>query len=190
MFRILLLVAVVFCIGLASGVYAQDAGRRTQELAAALDKTKYKKKEKRNITTEVYVDVKHEPVVRSSTGEYAGVYESSDSGYRLELRAASANGEVEGSGYDTVDFDNGQRASFTLKDARIDGALLTGTKVFENGASEKFEGVFANRTAVTGRNPNEITSRETNYGLGFIQKNAPADKSANWMNRVFLEFKR
>ena len=53
MSRILVLALVlVFCGGLIGGVYAQGADR-TQELVAALDKTKYKKKEKRDFKIEI-----------------------------------------------------------------------------------------------------------------------------------------
>ena len=194
MSRILLVVAIVFCIGLACSVKAQDAGQRTRELVAALDKTKYKKKEKRDFAIEIYIDIKNEAVVKGSPAEYAGVYESGDSGYRLDLRVSA--GLVTGSGYDTTNFDNAQKLSFTLKDARIDGALLTGVKVYENGETRKFEAVFVNRTVTTGKNPNEIADRQTSYGLGFIESSAPAIAGSNrmapstggtWTNRVFLE---
>jgi hypothetical protein len=186
MFRILFLVAVIFCIGLTSAVYAQDVSQRTRDLVAALDKTKYKKKEKRNISIEVYVDIKNEPALKSPT-EYSGLYESEDHSYQLNL-SVSANGAAAGSGYDTANFDNGQKVNFTLKDARVEGALLTATKIFDNGTSERFEAAFVNRTVSAGQNPNSISTHDTSYGLGFIQ--GGTDKNANWTNRVFLEFKR
>lgn len=183
MYRTLLLVTVVFCVGLASDVDAQDAAQRTHALAAALDKTKYKKKEKKNISIELYVDIKNEPVIKNNISEYAGVYTSSDSDYRLELRIMS-NGTVEGGGYDTVNFDSSQKQNFTLKDARIKGALLTGTKVFDGGQTERLEAIFTNRTVISGKNRNEIATRETAYGLGFIRTHG------SWTTRVFLEFRR
>lgn len=195
MSRILLVVAVVFCIGLACSVKAQDAGQRTQVLIAALDKTKYKKKEKRDFAIEMYIDIKNAAALKSSSAEYAGLYESQDSGYRLDLRVSA--GTVTGSGYDTANFDSAQKVSFTLRDARIDGALLTATKVYENGETRRFEAAFVNRTVTTGKNPNEITDRQTSYGLGFIESSTPviaggSDRMApsaggSWTNRVFLE---
>jgi hypothetical protein len=80
MLRISLLIAVIFFVGLSAEVYAQDS--RTQELAAALDKTKYKKKEKKNISIEFYIDIKNEAVVRAPA-DYAGSYDSDDSGNTL-----------------------------------------------------------------------------------------------------------
>src|SRR5688572_7897298 len=99
MFRITFLIAVVFSILFTSGVYAQDAGQRTRELVASLDKTKHKKKIKRiapttpsaaaaatpplaggelkqDITVEVYVDIKNEAAVRADASEYSGTYEA------------------------------------------------------------------------------------------------------------------
>ena len=48
MLKIVFLAALMFFVGASGASYAQAAaGDRSQELAAALDKTKYKKKEKR-----------------------------------------------------------------------------------------------------------------------------------------------
>jgi hypothetical protein len=163
-------------------VYSQDAGQRARDLAASLDKTKYKKKEKRNVAIEIYIDIKNEPVVRNAAG-YSGLYQSDGHEYNLQL-SVSADGVASGSGYDSTNFDNGQKVNFTLKDARVDGALLTGTKAFDNGTSEKFEAVFVNRTVSAGQNPNSISTHDTSYGLGFVQTNG------TWTNRVFLDFMR
>jgi len=181
MSKILLPVLFIFCLGLTSAVFAQNAQSKTDELIAALAKTKYKKKEKKNISIEIYVDVKSEAVVKNDVREYSGVYEAESDEYRLELRV-SADGKVEGNGYDSW-FNNSKKQNFTLKDARIEGALLTATKVFENGETVKLEAVFNNRTVTQGKNPNEIESRDTKYGLSFIQS------YSDWTNRVFLELK-
>ena len=85
MFKLSVLIVLVVFIGLAGQTLAQDAGQRTQDLVASLDKTKYKKKEKANISIEIYVDIKNEAAVRSNPAEYSGVYDTD--GYRLELRA-------------------------------------------------------------------------------------------------------
>jgi len=178
---IILIVVLVLSIGLSDTIFAQDAEQKTQNLIDALGKTKYKKKEKKNISFELYIDIKSEAVVKNNVRDYAGVYESSATDYRIELRV-SADGKVEGNGYD-FDLNGSQKQNFTLKDARIEGALLTATKVFADGATEKLEAVFNNRTVVQGKNPNQIESRETKYGLGFI------DSWGTVTNRVFLEFK-
>lgn len=178
MLKILLLVLCVICFGLTNTAPAQNSQSKTEELIAALGKTKYKKKEKKNISIELYIDIKSEAVVKNDLRDYSGVYQS-DSDYRLELRVSSAD-KIEGSGYDGG-LNNSKRRPFTLRDARIEGALLMATKVYENGETSKLEAVFNNRTVTQGKNPNEIESRETRYGLGFIESNG------DWTNRVFLE---
>jgi hypothetical protein len=177
MLRIPLLLVVVLFVGLASEVYCQDSGQRTRELLTALDKTKYKKKEKANISIEIYIDIKNEAAFRSDPTAYSGSYESED--YRMTLNVGK-DGSATGEGYDTAG-ESSRRLNFTLRDARIQGALLTGTKVYSDGTTQPFEGVFTNRTVSTGKNADRIDSRETLFGFGFIQNNG------NWTNRVFLE---
>ncbi|HEX9961621.1 MAG TPA: hypothetical protein VGB00_11845 [Pyrinomonadaceae bacterium] len=157
-----------------------DARQKTQEVVASLDKTKYKHKVKKNFEFERYIDVKNEAVVKNPA-EYAGVYESPDSTYRIELRAGG--GKIEGGGYE-LDFQNSARVNFTLKDARIEGALLTATKVYADGNTEKLEAVFVNRTVTEGANPNKIERRETKFGLGFVDVFNETSQ-----NRVFCEYK-
>ena len=176
----ILVISLVFCFVLSNDIFAQDTRQKTQDLIAALSKSKYKKKEKENFSFERYINIKSEAVVKNNVRDYAGIYQSSEAGYQIELRV-STDGKIEGSGYDS-DFDTSQKQNFTLRDARIEGALLTATKVFADGTKEKLEAVFNNRTVIEGKNPNEINSRETKYGLGFI------DSWGTMTNRVFLEF--
>ena len=184
MLRNLLLIAVVLFVGVSVDVYAQDA--RTQELVAALDKTKYKKKEKKNISFEFFMDIKNEAVVRTPS-EYSGSYDCGDGSNVLSLQVEN-NGAVNGTGFDSHGDD--RRQSFTLKNASISGALLTGTKVYENGEQRPFEAVFVNRTTRTGKNPETIESTDTKFGLGFIENKTTVDdgsgKAMNYTNRIFL----
>jgi hypothetical protein len=184
MFQASVLIVFIICGFIsAQETFAQTSGaqQKTQEIAASLDKTKYKHKAKKNFEFERYIDVKNEAVVKSAS-EYAGVYESADLNYRVELRASG--GKIEGGGYETTDFQNPSRVNFTLKDARIEGALLTATKVYAGGNTEKLEAVFVNRTVSEGANPNKIESRETKFGLGFVSV-----FNENSQNRVFCEYK-
>jgi len=48
-------------------------------------------------------------------------------------------GRVQANGFDKT-------RAFTLENARIEGAVLTASKVYQDGATEKFEGVFLSRT--------------------------------------------
>lgn len=166
----------------AADALAQTSGNSAQasEIAALFNKTKHKVKEKHGVRIEVFVDIKSEPVVKNAV-EYSGVYQS-DMENSIELRAG-ADGRVEASGSEPSP--TGTRR-FTLKDARIEGALLTGTKVYEDGATEKFEGVFLNRTVRTGRN-----DAGTNiFGLG-VRFNPPKTLSDDnfELNKLFYERK-
>lgn len=181
MIHVFVLIVFIICGFLsAQDTFAQTSGTRTQEIVASLDKTKYKHKKKKNFEFERYIDVKNEAVVKNPS-EYAGVYESAEASYRIELRVSG--GRVEGSGHET-NFENSSRVSFTLKDARIEGALLTATKVYADGNTERLEAVFVNRTVAEGANPNKIESRETKFGLGFIYVSGEYSQ-----NRVFCEYK-
>ena len=84
MLRISLVAALALFVVVPWDVYAQNSGQTTRELVAALDKTKYKKKEKANVSIETYIDIKNEAAVRDPV-EYGGNYESEDSGCGLSL---------------------------------------------------------------------------------------------------------
>src|SRR5687768_1123023 len=186
MLRISLVVALALFIGLSCEVYGQDVDQKTRELVTALDKTKYKKKEKGNVSIEIYVNIKNEPVLRNAV-DYGGNYATEDGMHGLTLNV-DRDGRASGSGHDAID--NDRRVAFNLKDATLTGALLTATKVYENGVTQKFEAVFVNRTVSSGKNEGEIASRDTKFGLGFIQPGNSVDtagRTMSWTNRVFLE---
>ena len=80
--------------------------------------------------------------------------------YTLSIKVA-ADGSAEASGFDPGPA--GPR-KFTLRGGKITGALLTGTKVYEDGSTEKLEGVFINRTERD--SPSDAGSTE--FGLGVV----------------------
>jgi hypothetical protein len=94
MSKILAIAVVAFCFVLLPNPVMAQADRALG-LAAALDKTKYKKKEKKNISVEVFVEVKNTPAVKASPAEYTGSYSSENDADRLDLRVA-ADGTAEG----------------------------------------------------------------------------------------------
>src|SRR5687767_10983836 len=141
MSRLSLFIALVVFLGSAAAVQAQDVAQRTQELTASLDKTKHKKKEKKGFSFETYVDVKNAPATRSDPSQYSGAYKAD--GYALDLKV-NKNGEAEGTGRDQIPSD-GRDRGFTLRNARVNGALLTATKEYADGESRKFEAVFVER---------------------------------------------
>lgn len=179
------IIAVFLSVWLFSmeNIFAQNsfAEQKTQELVASLSKTKYKHKVKGSYEFEHYIDIKSEALVKNNAAEYSGKYESEDLNHRIELRVA--DGKIEGSGFDTIR-ENSRRENFSLRDAKIEGALLSAVKVYENGKTEKFEAVFVNRTISEGTNANKIEHRASNFGLGFI-----IGANQNNTERVFCENK-
>ena len=184
-----LLIIVIALIGLVGIGRGQDASPKARTLAAALDKTKYKKKEKPGISIEIYIDIKNEPAARANPADYSGTYFSDDyDGYRLDLKVG-ADGTATGSGRDSGGWNGRHGGSFTLKDARVDGAYLSATRVYESGETRPFEAVFVNRTISNGKNANQIDTRDTSFGIGFIEGDMPnsGDKGDGYTTRVFLE---
>jgi hypothetical protein len=180
MFRTALLLSFLLCFVFTFAVVAQDVSPRTRELAAALDKTKYKKKDKRDIHIEIYISINNVPSLKNSAADYTGRYESEDGNYTLSLKVAS-DGTLRSEGTALELGDQVHSVAFKLREARIDGGLLTGTKVFDDGRTEAFESAFVDRTVRTGRNAEDSKVTEVAFGLGCIQKNE------DWSNRVFMK---
>src|SRR5687767_10494219 len=114
--------------GAASSAGRQDAGALARERAARFNKDKHKVKEKRGVRLEVFVEMRAAPAVRSAA-EYSGEYVA-EPDFHLELHVA-ADGSAGGSGREPGDA-GGRR--FTLRDARVSGALLDATKVYGTDA--------------------------------------------------------
>ena len=181
MFRKVILAICICAVAIVGGAVA--FGQDAATLAAALDKNKYKKKDKSkngiNVSVEVYLDIKNVPSVKEPSA-YSGHYADEYGGFWLDLKVA-ADGTAEGSGTDTLNDDpEGKKVGFTLSNARVREAVLTAEKLFADGRKEHLDAVFVNRTTVEGTNANNITNRSTKFGLGFIQSNG------EWTNRVFL----
>ena len=179
--------AMAGLVVLRSGADAQTAAppspeNRAQAIAASFSKSKHVVREKRGVRKEKYRDVKTVPVVRADPAAYSGTYEDPDLGLSLQIRAFS-DGRVEGTGYDPLDGESGVKQRFTLRNARIDGALFTGAKVYANGSQEPFEGVFINRTSRD--NPDDTGTTE--FGLGVIGK--PIRFSGFTTNRFFYRLR-
>lgn len=143
----------------------QSASGRAQVIAARFSKSKHVVKNRRGVRAEKYLDVRSTPAVKANPVGYSGTYEVHDLGFALTLRV-DPNGFVEGTGHEPVDHENAIMRSFTLADARIRGALLTGTRVYADGARESFEGAFINKTTST--RPTDTGTAE--FGLGVIGK--------------------
>lgn len=130
-------VVITLLVACAVNAFSQSQ-TRAQTLAAAFNKHKEAVKEKYGVRMEKYKDVRSEPLVRQNIADYSGAYEVSELGYVINLRVGS-DGRVQANGFDKT-------RAFTLENARIEGAVLTASKVYQDGATEKFEGVFLRRT--------------------------------------------
>lgn len=116
-------VVIVFVIACGVTAFAQQSSpTRAQELATAFNKQKHTVKEKYGVRREKYKDVRSEPAVKQNIADYSGVYEVSDLGFVITIQAGS-DGSVQANG-------NEQGRTFRLENARIDGALLTASKIY------------------------------------------------------------
>ena len=170
---------VVIVLLIACGVSAAQQGsgqRRAQELATAFNKFKHVAKEKHGVRMEKYKDVRSEPAVKQNIADYSGVYEVSELGYVINIQAGS-------NGVQAIGNDKGR--TFRLENARIDGALLTASKVYQDGTSEKFEGVFLNRTD---RN-SPTDPGDTIFGLGVVL-NTPFESNGLTYEKLFYGLKQ
>ena len=136
------------------------AQSRTQAIVASFNKSKRAVKTRRGVRVEKYEVVRSEPVFEENARDYSGSYQVPDLGFSLELQVDD-KGNVAATGYEAVDV---VMRKFTLRAARIDGALLTATKIYEGGATAPFEGVFINRTSFDSPRDSGVTT----FGLGVI----------------------
>ena len=110
----------------------------------------------------------------ANLSDYAGVYEVSDLSFAITVQVVSG-GRVQVSGTE-------EGRAFTLDNARIEGALLSGTKIYQDGTTEKFEGVFMTRTV---RNsPTDIGV--TAFGLGVVFQ-TPFESNGIMWERLFYQ---
>ena len=160
-----------------------SAQTRTQAIAASFSKEKHVVKEKRGVRVEKYKRVRSEPLVKANPQDYSGTYEVPDMGFAIQLRV-DRNGTVEGTGYEPAGPDLSVRRSFTLRNGKIDGALLTATQVYPNGTENRFEGVFMNRSSFDSPTDKGVTL----FGLGVIGKEIAV--AGLTINRFFYELKQ
>ena len=171
-------VVIVLSVACAAGVVSQQLSSQTKarEIAAAFTKNKHAVKEKFGVRMEKYKDVRSEPAVKSNISEYSGVYEVQDLGYVISVQVGS-DGRVQASGSE-------RSRAFTLENARIDGALLTATKVYSDGAREKFEGSFLNRTDRNSPTDPGVTI----FGLGVVLT-TPFEVNGLTYDKLFYQLK-
>ena len=161
---------------------ARDPQARSRAIAASFSKFKSLSKEKHGIKKEKYLKVESQPVVKANREDYSGTYEIPDLGLALHLRV-DHSGRVEGDGYEPLGGDPAVRRAFTLKDGKIDGALLSATKSYADGDTERFEAAFMNRT--TYESPTDTGF--TRFGLGALGRSI--EVSGLTIDKFFYELK-
>ena len=185
--RSLAMAGIAGSVSLASVASAQQSSRsastenRTSAIVASFSKSKHATKVRRGVIREKYKEVRSEPVIRSDVQSLSGTYEDKDWGMALHIRV-DANGTVTGNGTEQVA--EGVMRRFELTNASIDGALLTGTKVYAGGATRKLKGVFINRTSFD--SPSDKGYSE--FGLGVI--GTPVVISGVTIEKVFYRMKQ
>lgn len=172
-------IVIALFIACAVNAFSQQlpSHARAQAIAESFSKNKHTIKEKYGVRVEKYKDVKSEPVVKQNIGDYSGTYEVPSLGFVITIQAGS-DGRLEANGNE-----NGR--VFKLENAKVDGALLTASKVYMDGTTEKFEGVFLKRTD---RN-RPTDAGVTTFGLGVVL-NAPVEQDGNTYDKLFYELRR
>lgn len=179
----------VFAITLlvSSWVVSQDsspddlyARRRSQEIVTLFNKQKHVVKEKYGVRLEKYKKIQSEPVIKQDIREYSGEYEVSGWGGALNLQVAG-DGKIKATGFWPGREADQPPRKFTLQRARIRGAMLTATKVYEDGTTEILEGVFMNLTSFA--SPSDTGHSE--FGLGVVGGAAAFGRVT--LDRVFYQ---
>lgn len=183
-FSMVILVSALYA-GAASSQESHAAGSElhAQAIVASFNKSKHVVKEKRGVRKEKYLDVRSAAAVKANPAEYSGAYEAWDARFSLKLRVDAA-GKVEGNGYEPLNDEAAVSRSFTLRNGRISGALLTATKVYGDGSSEPLEGVFINKTTFESPTDKGVTA----FGLGVVGKQLQMGGST--IDRLFYELKQ
>ena len=170
---------VTCAINVASQQFSTQA--RAQTIATAFNKHKHVVKAKYGVSREKFKDVRSEPLVKQNASDYAGTYEIEDLGFVLNLQIGT-DGRIQASGSE-----QGEQSSrtFKLENAKIEGALLTAAKVYQDGTTEKFEGAFLSRTVRDSPNYPGVTS----VGLGVVLA-TPFEVNGQTYDKLFYQLKQ
>jgi hypothetical protein len=185
-----LLLVVLSIVAVGERVAAQQPGAsaslaqaRTAAIVASFNKSKHVVKQKHGIRVAKYKEIRSEPAAPSDPRTYSGTYEVPDLQLTLNLQF-DQKGRGEGTGDDLVGTDAAVKRRFRLVGAKMEGALLTGTKVYADGSSDRFEGVFLNRTSFD----DPADKGVTRFGLGVIGK--ATSIRGNTVDKLFYELRR
>lgn len=149
-------IAAVLVLFLSSLAFASNA--RVAEIVTQFNKTKHVNKQKRGVVKQRFLEVRSEPLLRANPVAYSGSYRVEGLEFSLELDV-TRDGVATGEGIDAG-------RTFVLQNGRIDGALLTATKVYRDGSASPFEGAFLTQRVREGNTPDAIAFDHTLTGLG------------------------
>lgn len=149
------------------------AQSRIDQIASDFSKLKHQTKTKKGASTTKFKEVVAEPWQAGSMHAYAGHYRSLGDPMHLDLHVG-ADGAVSAHGTDPEPFE--------LHGARIEAAVLSGTKTYRDGRREPFEGGFLKRSDRSA--PGERFT--TRYGIGMLV-DAPEGTGIIGLTRIFLE---
>ena len=173
--------AIVLSLAALSSAQSQTAtASRTRELASLFSKEKHVVKEKRGVRVEKYKNVVAVPVVPANPATLSGIYRDLNFDFVIRLQV-SPDGKVTGTGVDPFDSNSRIARSYRLVDSRVDGALLTATKVYRDGKRERIEGIFIERTSYDSPEDRGTTV----FGLGVVSQSMQID--GNNIDRLFYE---
>lgn len=157
---------------------------RAQAILASFNKKKHVVKERFGVRREKFKEIRSEPAARANPAAYSGTYQVvGDLPFVLRLNV-DANGRVTGSGEDPMPNNPGVLRRFTLSNAKIDGSLLTATKLYGSGSTQRLEGVFMNLTTFETPTDKGVTV----FGLGVLV--SPVEINGVTVDKFFYELKR
>ena len=126
------------------------AKEKAEDLAKnVFSKSKHAKKEKYGVVKEKTKVIESTPVVKTNLDFYAGNYWYQDFNYKMEIRLDATKNLMA-----TLSIPN--KSDIQLKNVSVTDAYFTAIKQNENGAEEKWEGVFINKS----------DNGNTEFGLG------------------------
>jgi hypothetical protein len=170
--------------GLAPGQPTRE-NNRSREILAMFNKTKYESREKLGIHKDRFRQIQSEPVVRRALLDYLGTCRAPDLGYTVRIATTEAGVSVTGT---EPPGDSHAVRRFRLENTSLDGALLKGTKVYEDGNREQFEGLFIDVTDTEGVSPTELTHQAKTFGLGVVSVHGNVSEMQT--DKVFCHFER
>ena len=121
---------------------AQSAKQKAEQLASEFSKEKHKTKEKNGEVTKKDVKVEARPDLLQDVSSYAATYELEGMNQFLTLNQSSGLWK----GVFTENKDGKTNTTATLKDIKIQDALLTATVIDKDGKEKPFEAVFIIRS--------------------------------------------